>query len=89
MLKVEIAGKEIKRIEVEGTSVELAAEIGYMAHAIYNMVRQSDLGAAEKFRMAVTVALLPASPAWEKKDVMTGAQRAECIVVTIPKRKKD
>lgn len=89
MLRVDIAGKEIKRIEAEGNAVEIAAEIGCMVHAVYNVTRQSDPDTAERLRTAVIMAMLPMSPVWEEKDMMAGAQRAECTVVKIPKKKED
>lgn len=39
--------------------------------------------------MDMMLIMLPTSPVWKERDVMTGAEKAECTVMTVPKERKE
>ena len=63
-------GRELS-VEVAGTPIELATQVGYLVGAIYGNTMKMDAGSAELFRAAVRAAMLPNSPTW-RVNVDTG-----------------
>lgn len=81
MIKIEIREDRLKGLEMEGECMEIAAEVGVAIGAMYNKIRMANPEAAERFKGAVMLAMMPFSPAWEKHDMPGGVSR--CI--TVPK----
>lgn len=63
-------GRELS-VEVAGTPIELAAQVGYLVGAIYGNTMKMDTGSAALFKAAVMTAMLPNSPTW-RVNVDTG-----------------
>lgn len=81
MIKIEIRENRLKCLEMEGECVAIAAEVGVAIGAMYNKIRMAKPEAAEQFKGAVVLAMMPFSPAWEKHDMPGGV--SQCI--TVPK----
>lgn len=79
MLKIEI-DKGRERVEASGEVKIVAAELAVAVRGMYNILMGNSEKAANEFRTAVTIALLPDSPAWRKQD-MTNAKELECVVI--------
>ena len=81
MLKIEIREDQLRCLEMKGECMEIAAEVGVVIGAMYNKIRMANPEAAERFKGAVLLAMMPFSPAWEKHDLLGGV--SQCI--TVPK----
>lgn len=79
MLKIEV-DKGRGRMEVSGEVKTVVAELVVAVGKMYSILMGNSEGAANEFRTAVTIALLPDSPVWRKQDV-TGAEKLECVVI--------
>ena len=84
MIKIEIREDRMQHLELKGECMEIAAEVGVAVGAMYNKIRMAKPEAAERFKGAVLMALLPFSPAWEKRDIPGGV--SQCV--TVPKPRK-
>ena len=56
-----------QHLQIENMSLtEAAAQIGYAARSAYSSIYHSDPAAAERFKVAVVMAIsLPGSPTWD------------------------
>lgn len=86
MIKIEIREDRLKYLEMEGECMEIAAEVGVAIGAMYNKIRMEKPEAAERFKGAVMLAMMPFSPAWEKQDMPGGV--SQCITVPTNLRKE-
>ena len=82
MIKIEFREDRMRHLELEGECMEIAAEVGVVVGTMYNRIRMASPEAAERFKDAVLLALLPFSPAWEKHDMPGGV--SQCITVPKP-----
>ena len=75
---------EQTRLEANGSTLDLAAEVGQLAHVIYNGLKQHATEDAELFRMMVLTAIsLPTSPVWEAVE-----PSGDGVCIVIPREKK-
>lgn len=79
MLKIEM-DKGRERMEVSGEVKTVVTELAVAVGKMYNILLGNSEEAANEFRTAVTIALLPDSPVWRKRDV-AGAEKLECVVI--------
>ena len=84
MIKIEIREDQLRCLEMKGECMEIAAEVGVAIGAMYNKIRIAKPKAAERFKGAVMLAMMPFSPAWEKHDMPGGV--SQCI--TVPKNQR-
>lgn len=87
MLEIKSNGRTVE-IEAEGGVEQLAMELAVAAGKIYNILRGSDEGEAERFRAAVLMLMMPSSHTWKKQDAAEGARKLECVIVDTKKIKE-
>ena len=67
-----LEGNRMERLEVEGSNIELAAGVGYLARLIYSATRKTNPESAKAFKWAIMSAMSPGSPTWDPKQDVQG-----------------
>ena len=86
MIKIEIRNDQLKCLEMKGECRGIVAEVGVAIGAMYNKIRMANPDAAEQFKGAVMLAMMPFSPVWEKHEMPGGV--SQCIAVPKNLRKE-
>lgn len=86
MIKIEIWEDQLKCLETKGECREIVAEVGVAIGIMYNKIRMENPEAAEQFKGAIMLAMMPFSPVWEKHEMPGGV--SQCIAAPKNLRKE-
>lgn len=67
MIKCKV-DKGVEMLQVAGSNVTIAAEIGMMVGQIYKALRNQNEMTAKTFQMMVLITMMPSAPTWKLKD---------------------
>lgn len=67
-----LEANRMARLEVEGSNIELAAGVSYLAHLIYSAIWKTKPESAEALKWAIIAALSPDSISWDPQQDVQG-----------------
>lgn len=67
-----LEGNRMEYLEVEGSNIELAAGVGYLAGMLYSATWKLNPEAAKALKWAIMAAMSPDSPTWDPKQDVQG-----------------
>lgn len=67
-----LEGNRMERLEVEGSNIELAAGVGYLARLICSAAWKTNPESAKALKRAIMSVMSPDSPTWDPKQDVQG-----------------